>query len=574
MKRLLIIALLLPIISSASENAPKDVENYETGISRLVGIIKNPNSSHASNRYHDPIYLAETVNLSNDLNLAEIANFIGTKTLIGKTFVEEALAHPLNKQAQDTLLASRQHAIKTLVDNPALKGEVELLLEQAKEAEQEVIKLMSDYFKGKTCPELAQLEAIKTSQPVMHTIFNYLQTNSVPKTILTAMNILGVVGCTYGAIQVGTAAYQLAQMGIYNTRLIASSLYLGLVTGLSGYTNYKDYSTALEKREKMHALYTLINIAEKIDAVCKLHGIKSQFSIQDIQDTQARAVINKLKNPRYKHKKSYFFLPPMVHTLLYRLYQEDYQLASIFTAIAELDAYNALASKIVASPYSDNKFCFVNFLDAQKSEVQTEKFWNVLVKNPVVNSITETKHILLTGPNKGGKSTSIKAILQNIVLGQSFGVAAAEKFDFTMFDVIHSYLNVSDDLINGLSLFAAELKRAQEIVTMVKSLQKTDRKFFFTLDELFTGTVAEDGEKCAYEFVNKLATFDNIMFIYATHFGKLKEVGLKNTNCTNYKVNAPTKNEFGLLVYPFTLSKGASTVNVAMDLARESGLFD
>ena len=162
---------------------------------------------------------------------------------------------------------------------------------------------------------------------------------------------------------------------------------------------------------------------------------------------------------------------------------------------------------------------------------------------------------------------------QNIVLAQTFGIAAAQKFELTMFHVIHSYLNISDDILKGNSLFVSEIKRAQEILQKIKSLEP-HKKFFFTLDELFTGTAAEDGQKCAYEFVKKLSEYQGVQFIYATHFDALKELGKNSTFCINYKVDAPTKNSEGKLVYPFTLSQGANEVNVALDIAREARLFD
>ena len=142
-----------------------------------------------------------------------------------------------------------------------------------------------------------------------------------------------------------------------------------------------------------------------------------------------------------------------------------------------------------------------------------------------------------------------------------------------MFDAIHSYLNISDDLLNGLSLFASEIKRAKDLLESIKNLD-TNKKFFFALDELFTGTVSEDGEVCAYEFVNKISTFERVQFIYATHFEKLKELANKNNRCINYKVNAPTKDDNGALVYPYTLSQGANDSRVAITLAQQAGLFN
>lgn len=204
--------------------------------------------------------------------------------------------------------------------------------------------------------------------------------------------------------------------------------------------------------------------------------------------------------------------------------------------------------------------------------LRTEGFWNVLVPNAITNNLIMDKHVILTGPNAGGKTTSIRAILQNIVLGQSFGVAAGISFELTPFDVIHSYLKISDDILHGLSLFASEVKRAQEILQKTKELN-SDKKFFFALDELFTGTVAEDGETCAYEFVKRISEFKDIQFIYATHFNRLKELGNSGIRCINYKVDAPTKNLEGKLVYPYTLSQGANEARVAIDIAKEANLF-
>ncbi len=96
---------------------------------------------------------------------------------------------------------------------------------------------------------------------------------------------------------------------------------------------------------------------------------------------------------------------------------------------------------------------------------------------------------------------------------------------------------------------------------------------FFALDELFTGTAAQEGEKCAYEFIKKIASYDQVLSIYATHFNLLKNLGKNNAALINYKVNAPIKNCDGRLVYPYTLSIGASDICVALDMARQANLF-
>lgn len=563
---------LIMVTFSITANAP---ENYDSGKARMLSIMTHADTGiGAYNRQN--VQYAETQNLAQDVNIPKIAEFIGCKTLMGRSFVEETLQYPVSPKDKDSVLIQRQNVIKALVENPDFKQEIEELLTVAQQQEQEVITLMSDFFKGQTCPELANLELIEKQNPKLYPFVKFMIQSPKARLVSTALALVGLPIMAYTTGTSAKTTYQLAAMGSpyteYAVRSALLTAYVGTVTGFSAYGVYKDYSTGAEKRTKMHALNQLITIAEKIEKLCLDSGVKNQFNMSAIQDADGVELVEGLKHVRYKDKNTKLFLTPSVHTFLYKVYQQDKHLAKIFACIAEMDAYNALANKILASKNEHNKFCFTTFVESEKPMMNATGFWNVLVPNPVVNTIREDKHILLTGPNKGGKTTAIRALLQNVILGQTFGVAAAEQFKFTMFDVIHSYLNISDDLINGLSLFASELKRAQDILERIKTLEP-QKKFFFALDELFTGTVSEDGEVCAYEYIKRIQSFEGIQFIYATHFNKLKELGVNNQRCTNYKVDAPTKGADQKLVYPFTLSQGASDSRVALDLAREANLF-
>ncbi|MFA6066158.1 MAG: hypothetical protein WC707_03180 [Candidatus Babeliaceae bacterium] len=567
----LVTALFIAIAAAHTHAADPVVADYSSGKNKITSIMSHEETGvSAYNKEH--IAYADTENISNDLNIPEIANFFDCKTLIGQSFIAETLKHPVSPQDKNSVLANRQNAIRALVENPELKKEVEQLIEAAYQEEQEVVKLMSDFFKGQTCPELQQLEVIKKQTPKMYPIYEFFYLNPTGNIIGTAYNLTNFTGYFIGTCLAGKTIYQSARAGIDYFEPAKGVLGCGLVSSLFAYNLHKDYSLASGKRVKMHALNCMIAIAEKLDALCVKHNIKNQFTVSAIKDPNALELMQALKHPRYQNKKALLFMTPMVHTFLYKVYQQEKHLAGVLASIAEMDAYNAIATKIIESNTTNNKLCFVTFVDDAQPVVRAQKFWNLLVKNAVPNNISEQKNIILTGPNAGGKTTAIRAILQNIVLGQTFGVAAAETFEATMFDVVHSYLNISDNILNGLSLFASEVKRAQDILQTIKTLQP-DTKFFFALDELFTGTVAEDGEACAYEFVKRIAALDNVQFIYATHFNKLKELGKASPLCANYKVDAPIKNADDKLVYPFTLSPGASNARVALDIAREAQLF-
>jgi thymidine kinase len=567
--KLLLIVSIATFMNAVLSNQGED---FVSGRERIIGIMSNPETGIATHTKKNGIY-AQTRNLKEDLNIPAIAEFFGCKTVIGNVFLEETLACPLAPEAGD-ILRRRQTIIKMLVENNALKTIVENLLEQASAHEQEVIQLFSDFFMGKTCPELKQLALIKEQSPWVYPFLRFMHMNPSVKIGSELMSVLGTVGGGYVTSLLARASQLYWKAGVNQTaaELGLYTAYMMIATGVSSYNLYWEYSTAFKKRNKMHSLHQLIAIAEQLEELTTAFGLVPQFKASEITDITGISLIKQLKQSRYKDKNSYLFAVPFVHTFLYELYQQDKYLAEIFACIAEMDAYNALATKMMQGCASSHHFCFATFIEQEKPYIHAEEFWNVLVKDAVTNSIAEDKNILLTGPNAGGKTTTIRAILQNIMLAQTFGIAAGRSFELTPFDVIHSYLNISDDLINGLSLFASEVKRAQEIVQHIKELNG-NQKFFFALDELFTGTVAEDGETCAYEFMKRIIGFDHIQFIYATHFNKLKELGNENPRCINYKVDAPHKNEEGKLVYPYTLSHGANETNVALELAREAQLF-
>ena len=575
-KSLLLVALLTVSVSprlTASLATPAIDENEnESGRARIVSIMTHDETGIAAYTKKN-IQHAETLNIANDLNTNQITEFFGCKTLIGKNYFNQTLQYLVSPQDRNSVVANRQQCIKALVENASLKQEVEKILNEAQQAEQDVITLLSDSFKGRTCPELKGLEMIKEQNPRIFPLINFMHTNPTGKMVSTGIS-LAILASTAITTGIGAkATYNRARSGNNYSKLAFSTGYLGTLAGLTGYSLYKDYSYGHEKRLKIHALNRFIMLAQKVEALYIAQGIKSQFKISDIRDTTGVELLNKLKSTRYQSKNTVFFNVPAVHSMMYAIYQQQKHLANLFACIAELDAYNALATKILESQHTNNKFCFVSFIDEQKSIIHATGFWNVLVAHAIPNSITEDRNIILTGPNAGGKTTAIRALLQNIVLGQTFGIAAAETFVMTPFDVIHSYLNISDDLINGLSLFASEVKRAQDIVQKIKSLEP-HKKYFFALDELFTGTRAEEGEKCAYEFIKRITKSDKVQFIYATHFNKLTELAHDTTSCANYKIDAPTKDTQGNLVYPYTLSSGINQTNVALDIATNANLFD
>jgi DNA mismatch repair ATPase MutS len=154
------------------------------------------------------------------------------------------------------------------------------------------------------------------------------------------------------------------------------------------------------------------------------------------------------------------------------------------------------------------------------------------------------------------------------------GIVAAESGVITPFDKIGTYLNLSDDISEGKSLFMAEVKRAQDHLDTLSGLRH-DKFSFCIMDELFTGTNPVEGEAVAYSIAYHMGKYKNGITIAATHFPRLMllEEHAAEDGFKNFKVIVHRNPETGELQYPFTITPGKSNQTVALDILAQEG-FD
>ena len=81
-----------------------------------------------------------------------------------------------------------------------------------------------------------------------------------------------------------------------------------------------------------------------------------------------------------KQKIHSFFMTPSVHTFLYNVYQQEKYLSELFACIAEMDAYNAIATKILKSGNANNKFCLAEFIENPTSSIEAQSILECIGK--------------------------------------------------------------------------------------------------------------------------------------------------------------------------------------------------
>jgi DNA mismatch repair protein MutS len=251
----------------------------------------------------------------------------------------------------------------------------------------------------------------------------------------------------------------------------------------------------------------------------------------------------------------------------------------VMEAVGRVDAYLSIAKLYQEHEGLPASYCFVDYVDSSRPVIDLQGAWNPFINPEVVvaNNITlgngKAQNMIITGPNAGGKSTSLKSVMINVLLAQTFGIAPAVSAKITPFAKLATHLNITDDISSGDSLFMAEAKRAKELVDMVNGIGSN--QFAFTLmDEIFSGTDPKVGARAGYKFAAQLGQNTNSINMIATHFPRITKLEKhKSKLFSNHKVMVE-KNSDGSIHYFYKLVPGISDQNIAMDILVNQGVFN
>jgi hypothetical protein len=187
----------------------------------------------------------------------------------------------------------------------------------------------------------------------------------------------------------------------------------------------------------------------------------------------------------------------------------------------------------------------------------------------IMNSVTMTDrtHVLLTGPNRGGKSTLLKSVGYAVLMSQSLGVVFARRATLPVFDSIITALTPMD-VVGKLSLFEAEIEFAKTVLGRL-GVGKT----FLMMDEIFHGTNAHDGVEAAQVFLDRVYGAANTYSIVSTHYMALPEKYGKDGTlnlCMGASVDQADPDS---LVYTYKLAPGINHHSSVREILRERGLL-
>jgi hypothetical protein len=297
-----------------------------------------------------------------------------------------------------------------------------------------------------------------------------------------------------------------------------------------------------------------------------------------LQNKELQPLFGMLDSRTFDSEAGIFFQRGNVFVPLGLLQKEEVrkEFRQGMVALAEIDS--VLSTVKLLQEYTDERvgFCFPEFLEGKQfPEVVMNDYWHPIIgkEKAVTNSLSlgtahNVPNVIITGPNAGGKSTTLRAII-SIVLAQSIGIAPARSMQLTRFRNITSSMQTSDNVEKGHSLFQAQSIFMADLQKKMAS-ESPESFRINVLDEIFTGTAAEDGSKLAKASARHLGTFPHSITMFATHFPNVTELEEEEARFVNYKVVAEMID--GMIVSPYTIEQGISNQRFGFAIAAQNGV--
>jgi DNA mismatch repair protein MutS2 len=234
---------------------------------------------------------------------------------------------------------------------------------------------------------------------------------------------------------------------------------------------------------------------------------------------------NKIKELKGAEKKE-------IDKILARLSERVYENSGIISAdmeiLAQLDFIFAKAELAVSMKATEPKFNDKGYINIKKARHPLLDSKKVVPTDIYLGRDFTT--LLITGPNTGGKTVSLKTIGLFTLMGQSgLHIPAFDNSELTVFEEVFADIGDEQSIEQSLSTFSSHMSN------IVRILDKVTNNSLVLLDELGAGTDPTEGAALAIAIIQYLHAL-GVRTAVTTHYSELKVFaltanGVENASC-------------------------------------------
>lgn len=241
------------------------------------------------------------------------------------------------------------------------------------------------------------------------------------------------------------------------------------------------------------------------------------------------------------------------------------ELQDLAAAISELDVLTNLAERALTLQLSRPML-------TDEAAVQIEQGRHLVVEQTleapfIANDLTlddESRLLVITGPNMGGKSTYMRQCAIISLLAHIGSYVPAKQATIGAIDRIFTRIGSSDDLASGRSTFMVEMTETALI------LNNASRYSLVLLDEIGRGTSTFDGLSLAWAVANSMAKDIGALTLFATHYFEL--TALPDLLPQTKNVHLTAREHGDDIIFMYAVDDGPASQSYGLQVARLAGI--
>ena len=294
-----------------------------------------------------------------------------------------------------------------------------------------------------------------------------------------------------------------------------------------------------------------------------IHGSSKTGSIVYIEPETTLQYTQELQNLMYDEKEEIDAILRKLTDFM-RPFAEDFNVFVHFLTLMDIHAAKAYYAKEMNAIYPAlSEVQEIDIKDAYHPLLYlSNKRKNNTTYPQDVRLHTENRIMVISGPNAGGKSITLKTIgLLQLMLQSGFLVPVHEQSHMGIFERVLTDIGDNQSIENELSTYSYRLKNMQRF------LKKCDDKTLFLIDEFGTGSDPELGGALAEIFLEVFYERSSFGAI-TTHYSNLKLLANELPHMTNANMQFDGKS----LQPTYHLVTGEAGSSFTFEVAEKNGI--